>query len=480
MKLCLTGMLLAVATVACATNPVSGKSELSLVSESQEIEIGRQAAQQTVQSIGEYNNAAAQALVRQIGMRMASESERPQLPWEFHVLDDEQVNAFALPGGFIFVTRGIMTYMNDEAELASVIGHEIGHVTAKHSVSQMSNAQLAQVGLMAGMIVSPTVRDMGAQLQQGLQLLFLKFGRDDETEADLLGFRYMMKDGYDVRAASDMFRTLGRISGSTGQRLPEWASTHPDPDNRVKRAEQRADSVQQSGRSLSGATLGRETYMKLVDGFVFGADPKQGYFKNGVFYHPDLKFELTFPAGWPTQNKPEGVLAVSPQSDAAVQLRLAGKGTSAATAANTFFTQQGVTASGTSRAQINGLPASSGDFKAQLDDGTVVVGSAAFIEYGAYTYMIMGYTLQAKAQNQTAIRQVTRTFKPLTDPAYLNVQAARLQVVKVPRDMTLEQFNRQFPSSISMAQLAAINGVDTESSTLRAGQLAKRVVGGLK
>ena len=480
MKWRIPAVLVTVATVACATNPVSGKSELSLVSESQEIEIGRSESQKTLQTIGEYDNAAAQALVRQIGMRMAAESERPNLPWEFHVLDDEQVNAFALPGGFIFVTRGIMTYMNDEAELASVIGHEIGHVTAKHSVSQMSKQELATVGLVAGMVVSPTVRNMGSSLQQGMQLLFLKFGRDDETEADLLGFRYMMKDGYDVRAASDMFRTLDRISGSAGQRLPEWASTHPDPDNRVKRAEQRADSVQQAGRNLSGATLGRESYMKLLDGFIFGADPKQGYFKNGVFYHPELKFELTFPAGWPTQNKPEGVLAVSPQSDAAIQLRLAGKGTSAATAANSFFSQQGVQSSGTSNAQINGLPASSGDFKAQLDDGTVVVGSAAFIEYGAYTYMIMGYTLAARTQNATAIRQVTHTFKPLTDPAYLNVQPARVQVVKVPREMTLDQFNRQFPSSIGMVQLAAINGLDNETATLRSGQLAKRVVGGLK
>lgn len=480
MRRCILSMLLAVATVACATNPVTGKSELSFVSESQEVEIGRQESQKVLQSIGEYNNPAAQALVRQIGMRMASASERPDLPWEFHLLDDETVNAFALPGGFIFITRGIMTYMNDEAELASVIGHEIGHVTAKHSVSQMSKAQLAQVGLVAGMVISPTVRDMGTQLQQGMQLLFLKFGRDDETEADLLGFRYMMKDGYDVRAAGDMFQTLGRLSAGAGQRLPEWASTHPDPDNRVKRAEQRADSIQQAGRNLSGATLGRDSYMKLLDGFVFGADPKQGYFKNGVFYHPDLKFQMTFPAGWPTQNKPEGVMAASPQSDAAVQLRIAGKGTSSQTAANSFFTQEGVQSSGTSNSKINGLPASSGDFRATLEGGTVVQGSAAFIEYGEYTYMIMGYTLPAQTQSIAAIRQVTQSFRPLTDPTYLNVQPARVNVVKVPREMTLEQFNRQFPSSISMAQLAVINGVDGESATLRSGQLAKQVVGGVK
>jgi len=477
MKWRISLMLLAVATVACATNPVSGKPELSLVSESQEIDIGRQEAQKTIRTIGEYDDPSAQALVRQVGMRMALASERPNLPWEFHVLDDPQVNAFALPGGYIFLTRGIMAYMNDEAELASVIGHEIGHVTAKHSVSQMSNQQLAQVGLMAGMVISPTVRDMGAALQQGMQLLFLKFSRDDESQADVLGFRYMTKDGYDARAASDMFRTLVRVSGPPGQRLPEWASTHPDPDNRVRKAEQRADSLQRGGRSLAGATLGRESYMKLVDGFVFGADPKAGYFENGVFYHPNLKFMLTFPAGWPTQNKPEGVLAASPQSDGAVQVRVAGKGTTAAAAASAFFSQEGVQTFGMRNGRINGLPASSSDFQAQLEDGTTVVGSAAFIEYGAYTYMIMGYTLPSRTQSVAAIRQATLSFKPLTDPAFLNVQPARLQVVKVPRDMTLEQFNHQFPSPIGMTQLAAINGVDGANSMLRAGQLAKRVTG---
>jgi predicted Zn-dependent protease len=318
---------------------------------------------------------------------------------------------------------------------------------------------------------------MGSALQQGMQLLFLKFSRDDESQADVLGFRYMTKDGYDARAASDMFRTLVRVSGPPGQRLPEWASTHPDPDNRVRKAEQRADSLQQGGRSLAGATLGRESYMKLVDGFVFGADPKAGYFENGVFYHPNLKFMLTFPAGWPTQNKPEGVLAASPQSDGAVQVRVAGKGTTAAAAASAFFSQEGVQTFGMRNGRINGLPASSSDFQAQLEDGTTVVGSAAFIEYGAYTYMIMGYTLPSRTQSVAAIRQATLSFKPLTDPAFLNVQPARLQVVKVPRDMTLEQFNHQFPSPIGMTQLAAINGVDGANSMLRAGQLAKRVTG---
>jgi predicted Zn-dependent protease len=472
-------MLPALAAAACATNPVSGKSELSLVSESQEISIGKEQSAKVVQTIGEYPDPEAQALVRRIGMGMAVKSERPNLPWEFHLLNDEQVNAFALPGGYIFVTRGIMAYMNDEAELASVIGHEIGHVTARHSAQQMTQQELAQVGLVVGMALSPTVRGMAAELQQGMQLMFLKFSRDDESQADELGFRYMLNDGYDVRAAADMFNTLARVSGPPGQRLPEWASTHPAPEGRVKHALQRSDSLKASGRSLQGATLGRDSYLQLLDGMMFGPDPRQGYFKNGTFYHPDLKFQLMFPAGWKTQNAPEGVLAAAPQQDAAMQLRIAGKGTAATDAARDFFGQQGLQSSGTNTDRINGLPAASGDFAAQLEDGTHVTGSAAFIEVGEYTYMLMGYG-GARSPNIAAIKPAIHTFKALTDPAYIDVEAAKVRLVKVPRDMTVEQFNKQYPSSIDVTQVAVINGLDGASASLKSGQLAKRVVGGVR
>src|SRR3954462_3573375 len=183
----------------CARNPVTGKSELSLVSESQEIQMGKQGAQEVAQSIGLYDDANAQAYVAEIGKRMAAESERPNLPWEFHVVDDATVNAFALPGGFIYVTRGLLTYMTNEAELAGVMGHEVGHVTARHSAQQITKAQFAQLGLGIGSILSPTFRQFGQLAGVGAQLLFLKFGRDDERQADELGFKYMLADGYDAR-----------------------------------------------------------------------------------------------------------------------------------------------------------------------------------------------------------------------------------------------------------------------------------------
>ena len=197
-----TVMCVTVASLsACATNPVTGRRELSLISEAQEIQMGREASQNDLKRVGAVPSTAAQALVRRMGSQMAAKSERPSLPWEFHVLDDAAVNAFAYPDGFIFVTRGLMTHLNSEAELAEVVGHEIGHVTAKHSVASMSQQQLAQIGLVGASIVSPTIAKYGDLLGGGASLLFLKFGRDDELQSDALGFQYSLAQGYDVREA---------------------------------------------------------------------------------------------------------------------------------------------------------------------------------------------------------------------------------------------------------------------------------------
>src|SRR5688572_29174548 len=208
-------ILLAAFAAGCATNPVTGRSELALVSEAQEIQMGQEYAEQVKASIGLYDDPALQAYVAQLGRRLAAGSERPNLPWQFHVVDDAAVNAFALPGGPIFITRGILTHMNSEAELVSVLGHEIGHITAKHSVQQMSQAQLAQIGLIAAVIVKPGLAQFGDLASQGLGLLFLKFGRDDETQADDLGFKYMTTGGYSPTEMAAMFRTLQRLGGGS-------------------------------------------------------------------------------------------------------------------------------------------------------------------------------------------------------------------------------------------------------------------------
>ena len=314
---------LAMVADGCARNPVTGKSELSLVSESQEIEMGKQSAQQVAQSIGYYEDPAVQSYVSAIGMKMAKASERPNLPWEFHVVNDASVNAFALPGGFIYVTRGLMTSINDEAELATVIGHEIGHVTNRHSVQQISKAQVAQLGLGIGSILSQDVARVAGIASQGLGVLFLKYSRDAENEADKAGFRYALNQNYDVREMANVFQTLDRISNASGGgRLPEWLATHPNPGTRIQNTEQRLDTL---SKSLTNTVTNREGYLQHIANMTYGEDPRQGFFENGTFYHPDLRFQIAFPQGWKTQNGADAVVAGSPRQDANNQLSLDGK-----------------------------------------------------------------------------------------------------------------------------------------------------------
>ena len=217
----------------CATNPVTGEKELMLVSESQEIEMGRQAAQQVPQELGLVDNRELTSFVASQGNQIASNSERPDLPWEFQVVDSPVVNAFALPGGFIYLTRGILAHMNSEAEMVGILGHEIGHVTARHSAQQLSRMQLTNIGLGLGMVFVPEVRPYGDLLQTGLGLMFLKFGRDDEREADRVGLDLMRRAGWDGRGMVELFDILRRESARDPRSVETFFSSHPSPRDRI-------------------------------------------------------------------------------------------------------------------------------------------------------------------------------------------------------------------------------------------------------
>lgn len=455
----------------CATNPATGRRELSLVSESQEISIGQQGAQETLQSMQLVPDSALQQYVRGVAQRMATTSERPTLPWTFHVLDDAAVNAFAYPGGYIFITRGILTYMTSEAELAGVLGHEIGHVTARHTAQMISRAQLAQIGLVAGSLLSETVAQFAGVASTGLGLLFMKYGRDAEYQADELGFRYMTRDGYDPRAMSSMFTMLQRQSALGGAgRLPEWQSTHPDPENRVARNDQRV-----AGYAGQPAQMKRneEAFLRRLDGLVFGENPRDGFFDGTTFNHPDLKFRFVFPTGWKTQNQPTAVVGISQAQDAIVQLSFA-KGTPSE-AMRTFLGQQGITPGRTSSNPVNGLPAATAEFAAQTQQGGALAGLAVFVQHEGRTYQLLGYTQSAKYQSYSnAFYQSLQSFNRLTDAAALNVQPRRLTMVRLSRDMTIDAFHRNYPSGIPFEQVTLINGVQP-GALLKAGTYVKQV-----
>ncbi|HEV8150122.1 MAG TPA: M48 family metalloprotease [Gemmatimonadales bacterium] len=465
--------LLAVLLGGCATNPATGKNEISLVSESQEISLGEQTAAAARAAIGDYPDSAIQRYVRSVGIRLAARTERPALPWNFEVVDDPEVNAFAAPGGKIFVTRGILSYLGSEAELAGVLGHESGHVTARHTAREITRQQLFGIGLIAGSILSSRVAQSAGAIQQGLQLLFLSYSRANEAQADELGFRYMRRLSYDPREMTRTFETLGRVEHlSGGGKVPTWAATHPDPGDRLKKAQERAAAV--PADSLQRAVVNRESYLRVIDGIVFGVNPRQGYFEGTRFLHPELRFRIDFPSGWQTQNQADAVLAVSPQNDAALQLSLGGSESPEALLQK-FAQQQGVQSGNAQRLNVNGNSAITAEFQAQDAQGTALAGRVMYLAYGGTTYQLLGYSTAARYGSYSgAIARAMQSFAQLTDSDALNKQPVHLALVRLPRAMTIEEFYRQYPSPVRMEIIAAINGVEA-GATLPAGMLAKRV-----
>jgi predicted Zn-dependent protease len=461
---------------ACATNPVTGKPEISLVSEQQEIQMGQQGAQQVAQQVGLVKDQALQNYLQTIGSGIATKSERPNLPWTFRAVDDPSPNAFALPGGYVFVTRGLLDLMNNEAELASVLGHEIGHVTARHSVHQMSEQQLAQLALGVGAILSPTVAQLGDVASQGLGLLFLKYSRDDERQADDLGFRYALNQGYDVRYMDDVFRSLQRLGEASKESpLPSWLATHPGEAERIQTIDSKLAQLQPA--QLANTKVNAQQYLQRVNGLVYGADPRNGFFQGNTFYHPDLRFQISLPSGWQGQNLSQAVIAVSPQQDGIIQLTLA-QGNSPEAAARAFLSQQGIQAGQASQQTVNGVPAVASTFQAQTEQG-VIQGLAAFFTYNGATYQVIGYApAQRFGAYESAFRQSLGSFAPVTDSRVLNVQPKKLNVVSLPQQMTLAEFAQRNPSTIPLAELAIVNQVEDPNKALPAGTPVKQVTGG--
>jgi predicted Zn-dependent protease len=456
----------------CSVNPATGKRSLSLISESQEIDIGKDADQQIVASMGLYEDQQLQSYVEMLGKSLASKSERPNLPWTFRVIDDPVVNAFALPGGFIYITRGILSHMNSEAELVGVLGHEIGHVTAKHSVNRISTMQLTQIGFGIAMIARPELQQYSQFAELGFGLLFLKFSRDDERQADELGLRYMVKENHDPREMAQVMRTLQRASQAAGGGgIPQWLSTHPDPQNRVELIN---SQIEKMDIDLDKTVVNREEFLSRLDNMTFGNNPREGYFVGNTFNHPELQFSFNFPQGWNTINQKQAVIGISPKEDAIIQISLAAQN-APEQAANTFFAQQGISAANQQQLNINGMPSYKGNFTAQTEQGNLY-GDATFISYGGRVYQVLSYTSQQLWNNYSAaIGGAINSFNRVTDQQILNVQPQRLRIVTLDQDMTLQEFYQRFPSVVPVETLAMINQVNT-GDRLAKGQRVKQVV----
>lgn len=444
----------------CAKNPVTGKNDFMLMSKEQEIAMGKQSDPEIKAFFGVYEDPKLQAFINEKGQQMAAISHRPDLKYEFKVVDSPVVNAFAVPGGYVYFTRGIMAYFNNEAEFAGVLGHEIGHITARHSAKQYSNAQIAQIGLLAGSVISPEFAQVADIASTGVQLLFLKFGRDAESQSDKLGVQYSTKIGYDAQEMAGFFETLDRMrEQSGGEEVPTFLSTHPDPADREKKVAKEAANWKKK-TDAAQLKVNRDSYLRMIDGIVYGDDPKQGFVEHNVFYHPELKFQFPVPSQWALQNTPQQV-QMAPSDGRAVMMLTLAQGNDLETAARNVLQQYQLSVVESRRTDVNGLPAVvvvADQQQQQQERG--VRALVYLIQYGQNIYNMIGASSLADFNGYFQVFQNTMGgFSVLNDPDKINRQPRRIRIKTVQQAGTLAQALGNQGDQKKMEELAVINGM---------------------
>ncbi len=535
------GLALAVVSLfaTCVKNPVTGRRQLSFMGQKGEIRLGQQADTSITVSMGLYDDKKLQAFINEKGMAMAKVSHRPNLPWSFKIVDSPIVNAFAVPGGYVYFTRGIMAHFNNEAQFAGVLGHEIGHVTARHGARQQTGQILSQVGLIAGVIAAPEMAQYAEAAQQGLGLLMLKNGRNHESESDKLGVTYSTKIGYNAHHMADFFVTLRRLGekGGAGD-IPTFLSTHPDPADREKNVKNLAISAQNK-LSKTGIKFkeGRDEYLRLIDGIIYGDDPKQGFVEQNQYFHPELKFQFPVPLSWQHENTPTQFQMAPKDGKAVMMLTLGGGKTleaSAQAASEQFKLQtvesRRVTINGFSALRVVSQPAAEGQTGQQASgqrqqmnrdpnkgktqtSGTGTAGGRSqsgsnsgsktgqtgqnagnsgqnqtqqaadavrvishYIEYNGMIYAFHGMTYASTFSTYGPIfDSVPQGFKSLSDPEKLGRQPERVRVKTVSKDATFRQTMLDFSMDAKrLDELSILNGIEM-NATCKAGMLVKTV-----
>lgn len=428
------------------------------MSTEQELAMGQEADPQIIAQFGLYEDSALQRYMNQKGQQMAAISHRNEINYGFRILNSDVINAFATPG-YVYFTRGIMAHFNNEAQFEGVLGHELGHIAARHTVIQQRNATLGQVGILAGAIFSPTFGRFAQSASQGLQLLLLKNSRDAEREADRLGVEYSTKLGYDATEMAEFFNTLKRKSENAGQELPSLLSTHPDPGERNQTVAQLATEWKQT-TGLTNPKLNRESYLRMLEGMVYGEDPREGFLENNVFYHPVLRFQFPVPQGWQYQNTPQQVQMASPDGKALMILMLA-QGNDLQQAANATLQQYQLQSISSRQTTINGLPAYQVEAQQQQQNGGVLRTLSTFIQYNNNIYHLIGMAMMTDYNNYgNTFLNTMEGFRTLTDQLKINRKPDRIRLRTTSQAATLDQVLRGYNQPANrLEELALLNGM---------------------
>ncbi|RME63342.1 MAG: peptidase M48 [Alphaproteobacteria bacterium] len=471
----------------CTVNPATGERELTLMSPAQEKAIGAEQHPKLLEQFGgPYDDPATAAYVATVGGRMAANSELAAQGFTFTLLNSKIVNAFALPGGYVYISRGLLALMNDEAELASVLGHEVGHVTARHAARRQTQSVFGGIlGMGVGILTGSS--ELGRLASQGAQVYLLSYSRGQEYEADTLGVRYMARAGYDPYGAARMLASLGRDSAlqakilgrDEADQIPSWARTHPLAEDRVARATQAARAT---GIEPGTGARNQAAFLDAIDGLVYDDSPAQGVVRGREFWHPKFGFMFAVPDGFALQNGETSVLASGP-GEAAI-LFSGGRiqaGQDIASYMNALWSKlsngKGQPLGNLERIKVNGMDAATGTTRLQSQDGAMDLRVVAirFSETQAFHFLFLSSTGQT-AGLADAYRRSTYSFRRLTAEEAAGIKGRHIAIVTVaPGDSAASLAQRMAFDNHRLEHFLVLNGLE-DASALRAGQRVKLVV----
>lgn len=479
----------------CGTNvvnPVTGQTERSAMDERTELAEGKKAHEQVKQEYGVYANPRLQAYVNEVGQKLAQQSHRANIPWTFTVLDSPEVNAFALPGGYVYITRGILAYMESEADMAGVIGHEIGHVTARHGAQRVTRQQNAGLGVLAATVLGAVLEsqagmsggtEMMGQMAQGVAAGYVaKYSREQELQADTLGAEYLARTRFDPKNMVDVIQVLksqeqyasdvAQAEGKPAQERDSWLSSHPSN-------EQRLQSIRQNAAKYQGqyGDDGRQRFLQAIDGMNFGESPEQGLTRGQNFYHAGLGIAMTAAPGWRIQNEPSALTFVSPQGDAALRM-LSVPPEGGKTHDDILKTGLKASQGQLTRGNLNGFAATHFAGVRQVANGKTEPFEATVVTGPRQTHYAMVYLAADAAAKQRAFASLVSTeksFRAMTANDAKDARPWQVRVVPFPRGGFEELQKQAAAIPQGLRQLRLLNGAYNGGAQPKVGERVKVV-----
>lgn len=466
-------------------SPITGQKRAYAYSWDQEVQIGKDVDSEIVREFGlyddegvaDYFNEISKVILENSHMRREETADQfRETVFTFRVLDSPVVNAFALPGGYVYVTRGLMAHMNNEAQLAVVIGHEIGHVAARHASQRGLQQTIGSVVVLGGAILGQELLGLPGETilnlsSQAAGLLFLSYSRNHERESDRLGVEYAAKTGYVAAEGAAFFTSLKRISERAGQSIPSLLSTHPDPGERERNIPRKAREWEENGYEQT--ILNTETYMEILDGMIYGENPRNGFREENTYFHPELAFHFPIPQNWIMINQPSQVVLLSPEQDAVMILRIDNESSNARESVQSFLSANNIETDDQRANQSGNLTAYEANFFIQDENQNLGVNIYA-LEYGSRVYRFINYTERNKFDSmKPRFAETTGGFRQLDDQRILNINPVRLSIRQLDRDTRFRDLLPQsLPMNIAPEEIAIVNQVYLDD-TVPAGTFVK-------